>query len=234
MNLELQSSKAKKLLKLIIKLTYLYKTSSKNVYSKLECFLSEPSHSFGFNVFDKLLEENVKMVDNIFGLETYSYYQWERFEEFNNKELFDLILEENKIKNKKLYKYEKQLLNIIIINLQQLYKENKKVGKEFSLFLTELHEDTALYGFKPIDDLIKFIEKELDLKIYPEVNNISENSKDYDLALGIFYWFSFSIDFGLLKNSKKKEIYFKDKTKKVVNNFNDFYEAILKLLYCNN
>lgn len=201
-----------KLFNLLVDTLYFSDNLQKTYYKKLFLLLAENSFSFGLK---PLMEMNEKITQN---LEKLYFYDFTSIY-FEN---FDLNDKEKSISLKKMYlsienkenKYqspilkEKDMLLIFLNSLVFLYKEEKKYETIIKSFLTE---ESYSFGFKPINDIINYIEKELG-KIY-----VIFDQNDW------FEWFCYYNEFG----KKNLEILQNEKSIKIKNK-KDFINFLLK------
>lgn len=160
-------------------LSYLER-ESKNTYDILEPFLQESSHSFGFSPFAKAHEKFVNGIDQLLNMEEASYLYYENFGEISKEGIYERLIE-FEIKTE-------DLLKLIFSIMKDLYEENHRIGKIFSLFIVDLFEDPAKHCFKPIDDILKYMEDNLDFYIFKELN---EGASE-----GWIYWFLVENEYG--------------------------------------
>ncbi len=214
-------NRSKDLYVLLIKLNILLNRESENVYNLLSKYLQEQSHSFGFKPFSDLSEELVLGVDLINNNENFQNTMYE-YQNLQYSEDEKYIL--NQIYNKKIDKTEELLTLILNLN-KKLYDLDKSLGKDFSLFLTENLDcsEKTLFSFSYTNKIIEFLENELDINVYSDINYVDsyENKKD---VMGWFYWFCCENNFGT------KELQVISSNEKInnykINNYETFFELI--------
>lgn len=171
------------LLEFIVDCIEYFEKESKKTYSILEEFLQESSHSFGFKTFSNAQDKFINGLDKILKNEEVSYLYYENLDRLPKKEILK-ELNKNKFETK-------DLLLLIFSIMKYLYEENHRIGKIFSLFIVDLYEDPAKHCFKPIDEVLKFMEDNLDFSIFKDLN---EGSSE-----GWLYWFFVENEFGKRK-----------------------------------
>lgn len=178
-------NKSEKLYYFLLELNLKLNQDSEKIYKKIQPLLQEDSHSFGFKLFSQLSEEIINNINKIHENEELEHLYYENYQSLSIQELF--------FKTKQNKNLTKEYLSLIINIIRTLYKKDLELGKLFSLFLTDLQQDPAKHSFIYTDNLIKYIEYNLDLKIFNDFNQIE---KEEDSYLGIFYWFFSENNFG--------------------------------------
>lgn len=211
------------LLKFILEMNQEIEFTSKKVYTFIQKYLQEDSHSFGFKPLAKISENIIDQLDELYQTKTFEYYAYEQEKIFQDINEFITICENEKEFDFRLAD-EKKLLSFILDIFQKLYIVNYDIGKDFSLLLTDLKEDTARHSFEPIDNMLhEFIDK-LEIEVYPKINYIESDAfKHYG---GWFYWFAMECEFAAKKEvvSTYKDIEYK------INNIEEFTFFITNIL----
>lgn len=212
-------NKTKELTILLIRLNKLLNKESTNIYNILSTFLQEESHSFGFKPFADLSDKIICGIDEINNNLNYEYLSYECYDKDIYKKEKNIL---NEIYNKNIDNTE-ELLSLIFNLLEELIFLDTKIGKTFSLFLTENLDcsEKTLFSFSYIDKVIFYIITYLDRNIYYKLNFIDKNYDDVD---GLFYWFIIENKLG------KKELKVTTANKELENypikNYNDFFKFI--------
>jgi hypothetical protein len=178
-------NKSNSLYYFLLELNLKLNKDSELIYSKLQPLLQEDSHSFGFKLFSQLSEEIINGINDIHQNKDLEYLYYESYQSISVNDLF--------LKTKQNKNLTKKYLELIIKISKILYSKDLELGKIFSLFLTDLQSDPAKHSFLYTDNIIKYIEYNLDLKIFKDFNKIE---KEEDSYLGIFYWFFAENNFG--------------------------------------
>lgn len=178
-------NKSNQLYYFLLELNLKLNKDSEIIYKKIQPLLQEDSHSFGFKLFSQLSEEIIDNISKIHQNKDLEYLYYESYQSLSINELF--------LKTKQDKDLTKKYLKLIIDIIKIIYEKDLNLGKLFSLFLTDLQNDPAKHSFIYTDNLIKYIEHNLDLKIFNDFNQIETEEDSY---LGIFYWFFAENNFG--------------------------------------
>lgn len=170
----------KELLSLIVDSIEYFNLESKKTYDILEDCLQESSHSFGFKTFSLASDKFVEGLDKLLKTEKASFLYYENLNRLSKSEILKELSEED-------FK-TKDLLLLTFSVMKFLYCENHRLGKIFSLFILDLYDDPAKHCFKPIYDVLNFMEEQLDFVVFKDLN---EGSSE-----GWFYWFFVDNEFG--------------------------------------
>lgn len=164
---------------------------SKKMYSFLSKFLQEESHSFGFKPFSNINSYILSELNKIYETDSFEYVFYElNTGKQNSKTKYYLVSKQIDITIDK----ENELLELYINILQKLSKDDLKIGKEFSLLITDLKDDLAFHSLLPFNDMIHYMLNKIEIEIYPEINYIdTEGWKNYG---GWFYWFCIENEYG--------------------------------------
>lgn len=187
-------NKEKEILNLIFELVDYGYILSEKYFNLLSNIIEEPSNGFGIKPLSEFENRFVDNIDKALNSEIFSYYIYDKFYKHENDlEKKRLLKEEciKEIKSLNIKELEKKILFLIIDTVETLYKNDLIYEKVIQEFLIEKSQS---FGFKPIDDLIKYIEEKLDKEIYRDYNEI-------------FYWFFFENNFGEKNLNCSKDIF---------------------------
>lgn len=184
------TNKTKELYELIIDFNEYLDNKSTEVAKILLPLLQEESHAFGFKVFTDASLSLVNNVDKINNSSLFEYLSYEKY--FRTSR--DLIKEE--LLKEFTADKTKELLILLIDTIELLHKEEMKLGKIFSMFLSENQDSASLQSFHPLNETIEWLIKRLETEVFLEIHKNEIESGVYKDYLGFIYWYCFENNFG--------------------------------------